>query len=473
MSEGQLHYSEGVQYHEHHGWEVKVLGGQEMIYILGTENKQIIGGEAKCIVGAVADLGLATKVVFETTAEVMWVGGKHFVMAAHGGGIYDGAFSATAGFTNPIEFKQQKFFFKATVVAQALVTAASAVLIKTAFKPHEHNKHIEINATNAGFLSAVTVNAQLLSLAALVLLIVLGRLTKKQSHAIPLSAVTVTKQGYAFLGVSATPVAGCNNTGSAGLELNPLSFKLSWDDSQREFSTQGHHVSGYSGDGKSQIVGDSNGVAIDSNFIELATNTDKQDLATNKKGILRLDPVNGGIRLFSKQGLNKSSQLSLSDVGAHLTASDPDVAATLSVEPNNVQITTSNPAANTQLSMSGGTASLESLGSSAKVSLSNTEASLSFGNQKFRIGATGFSIGNNALAVLLPVAPLPNAAAIANAASQQAQAMVQMAKVEMQLKLNEARETLEKKISDEVAAAKMNVDQKVVDASAEEGAKPA
>ncbi len=471
MSAGSHAYTEGIEYHEHHGTEVRLLLGQEMTYVIGSENTAIVGMESRLNLGAIADVGLVTKVSVEFGAEVQWVDGWHFVMAAHGGGVFDGAFSATAGSDNPTAFTTLKIFLGLVVAGQAIAAGASAALIKTVYAPQK-NTHGEIEIQgNSGFFASVTVNGQLLSLVTVILTIALNAIIKKQAHLTPISAVSINKMGYAFLGVSATMAAGIPATGSAGLALSPLSFKLSWDNTKRKFEHQGHEVVGYENDGGTSIIGNHLGVQMDGKSINLQTNSDKAIVATNKRAVLDLQPVLGYAKLYSKKGLTDSSEITLSDAGSFISASSAAASAMLSFEPNKVEISTSAPVANTKLSMTGGTASLESLGSSAKVSVSATEAVLAFGNQQIRVGSSGVSIGNGEITILVPAVPLPNVASITAIANKAAQDKAKEVSQETQQKLKKLKADLEDAIIGEVATAMMTVDQKITEASAQAGAR--
>lgn len=470
MSAGSHAYSEGVEYHEHHGTEVKLLFGQEMACYVGSETKTIIGMESSVNLGAVADIGMVTKVELQFGAVMEWVKGWDFVMAEHGGGVFDAGFCATAGSDNPTAFKTLKTYLTLIVAAQALATAASVALIKTIFAPHKNSEGEIVIEGNSGFFASVTVGGQLLTLTTAILTIALNSIIKKQSSLTPISAVTIHKTGYAFLGVSATQAAAIPATGSAGLALSPQSFKLSWDRSQREFDDQGHGVVGYKTDGETSIVGNDLGVQMDAKSIGLKTNSDKKNAATNRMAVLELAPTLGYAKLQSKKGSTASSEITLSDAGSFISASSATASAMLTFEPNTVEISTSAPVANTKLSMSDGTASLESLSSSAKVSLSASEAVLSFGTNKVSIDTSGVTIANGSVTILSPTAPLPDVAAITEIANQAAKKKATEIGQETDRKLKELKADLEETVMGEVSTVLMKVDEKLRTVSTMKGA---
>lgn len=483
MSAGSHAYTEGIEYHEHHGTEVKLLFGQEMVYVIGSENKTIVGMESKLNFGAIADVGMVTKVELEFGAEIKWVGGWHFVMAAHGGGVFEGAFSATAGSDNPTEFKKLKLWLKAVVASQVLLAGTSAALIKTVFIPQK-NAHGEIKVEgNSGFFASVTVNGQLLTLVTVILTLALNSIIKKQAHLTPNSVVSVNKMGYAFLGVSADPTAGITATGSAGLALSPLSFNLSWDNSQRHFEHKTHSVVGYDTIGKSQIVGNANGVSISSTGFSLVTQHTAAPVAagqatkasTSSVGITAT-PSNAELDLLAA-GTTAKSNLKLG--AGTFTLEESNTAntrtSTLKASPNGLSLTSSLAGGSTGfLKLKGADVVLEATSTTppgtGKVSLTPSSVVISQSpSNSITMDATGVKIAG-ALTIINPGTGIPDAAAIASIAAEKAKVEAERIKSDAEKELALVKSKLEETILREIATVAMTVDQKINEAMAKAGA---
>jgi hypothetical protein len=478
MSEGAHAYHKGVDYKEHHGTEISLLFGQEMAYIIGSENKTIVGMESKLNIGAVADVGLATKVELEFGAEVKWVSGWHFVMAAHGGGVFDGAFAVSAGSADLTAFKTLKIFLSLLVAAQVIAAGVSAGLITTVMAPHKNaSGDIEISG-NSGFFALTTVNAQLLSLATLILTVALNSLLKKQAHITPISAMSINNQGYGFLGVSAagTTVA---TTGSSGLALSPSSFTLSFDSSTRNFenSHHGHEAIGFKTDGSSVIKGDVNGVSVASNQFVVNTTGGAGGAApaAPPAPTAELTLVPGGLSSLQSFNGTKTASAGLSTQPEETTLFVTDRvsgAGRLALGPNNVSIVSEvAPATATcALIFANGTATLGALNSSAKVTLTADEATLSYGTGKVTIRGTGISFANDALTILVPVAPFPDVATITKLAKGEAERVQTALTASTENKLKSLKTELEADVIEKIANVMREVDIKIGEASVKAGA---
>jgi len=394
MSEGKHAYHQGVAYEEHHGTEIKLLFGQEMVYIIGSEHKSIIGMESKINFGAIADVGLATQVKLEFGAEVQWHASWPLVLAAHGGGVFDGAFAVSAGSTKIGSFKSLKGWLMLVVVAQVLAAGGSAALVKTVLAPHT-NADGEVSISgNSGFFWIATVNAQLLSLATVILTFVLSKLIEKQSNLDPLAAMSINKQSYGFLGVrSFSNTAG--SAGSSGLALSPQAFTLSFDETQRDFDRHGHEITAFKTEGSSSIKGDPTGITMKSKSVSIKTGEGAN------KAELQLKPDSSSSLSHSTD--TTSSSLILKTKESETAVLEDKNKGTVSVAPEEVTIKLSKNkaapalAANWEaicsLQMGADKVKLSFLESSANVSLSKESASLSLGAVSIEINSAGISIG--------------------------------------------------------------------------------
>jgi hypothetical protein len=486
MSEGSHAYHTGVSYKEHHGTGISLLFGQEMTYVVGSEFRTIVGMESKLNIGAIADVGLVTKVVLEYGAEIQWVGGMHFVMAGHGGGIYDDVYSVSAGKTDVLAFKKTKVFLKLTVAAQVGVAAVSISSARTTWMHMmpEVQKDGELKIDgNSGFFALATVNGQLLSLATVILTVALYWLLKKQSNLIPMSTMSINHLGYGFLGVSATPTGGALGPGSCGLALSPDSFQLSFDGSQREFNlNHGHGIIGFNSDGSSVIKGDSQGVSVTSNQFNVETKVAAPAAAPGAPPVPAVAPpstsgfslIPGTLASLWTSTATQSGNLTTNPSLAFLSVTDAvSGGSKVELKPNSVQIHSSTAgAANASLNLAGGTATLEGLNSSAKVELSNSSATLSFGaGSSIKIDATGVSIASGAITILSPTAPIPDVAKISEIAVSKAKAAAEALKLETKSMLDGLKQSLEEAVKEKIAGVIRTVEDKISTASAESGAK--
>lgn len=470
MSEGSHVYHTGVSYTEHHGTEISLVFGQEMNYIVGSENTTVIGMESRLNIGAIADVGLVTKVELEFGAEIQWVGGWHFVMAEHGGGVFDHVFSVTAGSTDLTAFKKLKFLLKAIVAAQVIAAAGFAIGVKTLWVPKiEHTDEVKIDG-NSGFFAITTVNAQVLSLATVILTVALYWLLKKQSDLNPMSAMSINHQGYGFLGVSATQTGGAVAAGSSGLALSPQAFKLSFDGSQRAFNrNHGHEIIGFNTDGASVITGDSNGVAVTSNKVNVTTTTGGVSPST---ATFFLTP--GALTSLATRNISANAGLTTQPGEAFVYADESTSGGSkMTLKPNSVEIHSSTvAAANASLALANGTATLESLNSSAKVDLSNKGAILSFGaGNEVKVDSMGVSIASGAVTILSPTVPIPDVAQISTIAADQAKAAAVALQLETKKKLDELKESLEATVKEKIAGVIRTVETKIGEGSVQAGAK--
>lgn len=478
MSEGAHAYHTGVDYKEHHGTEINLLFGQEMSYVIGSENTTIIGMESKLNFGAIADVGLVTKVELEFGAEVQWVSGWHFVMAGHGGGVFDGAFAVSAGSANLTSFKALKVFLSLVVAAQVIAAGVSAGLITTVMAPHKNaSGDIEISG-NSGFFALTTVNAQLLSLATLILTIALNSLLKKQAHITPISAMSINKQGYGFLGVSATIAGGAVSDGSSGLALSPQSFTLSFDSSQRAFEHQGHENVGFTTPGSSYIKGDSTGISVQSNSISIQAPPDTPPAVAGQPPVpptqaCGLDFAAGVRANLYHRNATSNGSVNVTPGNVAVTVADSvNGGGRLVLAPNSAQLQSSTAVgANAVLKLEGGTATLEGLNSSAQVELSATTARLAFGmSGGVVVSATGVDIASGGITVLLPTVPAPDVATITQLATQQAQAAATALKADAEAMIAALKANLEAGVKEKIAQVIRDVDTKIGQASVQAGA---
>jgi hypothetical protein len=486
MSEGSHAYHRGVSYTEHHGTGISLLFGQEMVYVVGSEHKTIVGMESKLNVGAIADVGLVTKVELEFGAEIQWVGGAHFVMAGHGGGVFDEVYGVSAGKTDLTAFKKTKLFLKSIVCCQlgaAAVSIASARTTWMAMMPEvQKDGELKIDG-NSGFFAVATVNGQILSLATVILSIALYWILNKQNHLTPISAMSINHLGYGFLGVSATPAGGALATGSSGLALSPLSFNLSWDNSHRHFEHKGHSVVGYDTIGKSQIVGNANGVSISSTGFSLVTQHTAAPVAvgpatkasTSRVGITAT-PSNAELDLLAA-GTTEKSNLTLG--AGTFTLEESNTAktrtSTLKASSNGLSLTSSLAGGSTGfLKLKGADVVLEATSTTppgtGKVSLTSTRVVISQGaSNSITMDASGVQIAG-ALTILNPGVGIPDAAAIASIAAETAKDEAERIKSDAEQKLVLLKSELEQTIQGEIATAIMTVEQKINDASIRAGA---
>jgi hypothetical protein len=314
--------------------------------------------------------------------------------------------------------------------------------------------------------------------------------------------MSINNQGYGFLGVSAagTTVA---TTGSSGLALSPSSFTLSFDSSTRDFedSHHGHEAIGFKTAGSSVIKGDENGVSVASNHFQvtttgvaaapakaptaqvmlvpggmatLTTSTEEASAGLqaqpNQTELFLMDNTSGGARVTLAP---KSVKIYAQDkpAAANPAAANPPGASSLGANP---------PAANppvpavapsfSSLILDDKTATLEMLSSSAKVSLSSTEATLSFGNNSVKIDKEGISLANGELTILSPKVPIPDETKIKQLAAEQASIATSRVAQFTRLRLSWFRSQLEQTLNDEIANVIREVETKIGKASVKEGA---
>lgn len=484
MSEGSHAYHTGVSYTEHHGTGISLLFGQEMTYVVGSEFKVMVGMESKLNVGAIADVGLVTKVVLEYGAEIKWVGGLHFVIAGHGGGIYDDMYSVSAGKTDVLAFKKTKIFLKSIVATQVGVAAMSIASARSTFlnmMPDAKDGELKISG-NSGFFALATVNGQLLTLATVILTVALNWLLKKQSNLIPMSTMSINHLGYGFLGVSAG-IPGAVGTGSSGLSLSPQAFLLSFDASQRDFNlNHGHGIIGFNSNGSSAIKGDSLGISVTSNRFNVETKVPVPAAAPGAPPVPVVAPSTSGLSLMPgdlaslwTSNATQSGKLTTTPNLASLSVTDTAVGGSkVELKPNSVQISSSTAAAaNASLNLANGNATLTALNSSAKVELSDTSATLSFGGStSIKIDVTGVSIAKGTITILAPGAPIPDVAAISKIAATKVTAAAEASARDIQSKLADLKQSLEVTVKEKIAAVIRTVDDKITDAVAQAGAKP-
>jgi hypothetical protein len=117
-----------------------------------------------------------------------------------------------------------------------------------------------------------------------------------------------------------------------------------------------------------------------------------------------------------------------------------------------------------------GTATLGALNSSAKVTLTADEATLSYGTGKVTIRGTGISFANDALTILVPVAPFPDVATITKLAKGEAERVQTALTASTENKLKSLKTELEADVIEKIANVMREVDIKIGEASVKAGA---
>ena len=397
---GKAEVSHGVHYTEHRGTIATLAFGQELFFTAGSEMRIVAGLESAFLLGAENKIGIATNTHIEFGAEVKYVRGIAVELAEEGGGNYKHAFSTTAGAVDPTAFKYLDIFIGISVVPQVLAIAGMLTAIKTVFVDGD-------TLIPGGETGAKGTIGGCQNIAGLVMFIGTLALNKiiKNMHLQPLSAMTVNHSPEAFIGVRGTLA----KPGTAGVEFEPQKFKMSVSGANRTFRTSGHEVVGYetilsydssieASDSEMTIkspkvlleTSDKSGTSVSlkgESFDAKATDLTGQPRASLSLGTLDLVPNGGvaakmdGIRL----AVGKGSAVSMGSDWVRVSVND-----------------------GTQLEIDKGThAKLSYANSSASVLLKQTEASLNFGNQSFKIGPTGVDIAG-AITILAPAVGVPD-----------------------------------------------------------------
>jgi hypothetical protein len=117
-----------------------------------------------------------------------------------------------------------------------------------------------------------------------------------------------------------------------------------------------------------------------------------------------------------------------------------------------------------------GTATLEALNSSAMVTLSATEATLSYGESSVKIEATGVSLANGAITILSPTVPIPDVAKITQLAMAEAEKVQIALTASTENKLKSLKTELEADVKEKIASVIREVENKIEQVSVEAGA---
>ena len=414
-AEGMMSVSHGVHYGEHNGTKVEVLFGQEMVYVLGAEGKATVGMESQFNIGAKIDVGAATNTALEFGAEVHWTRGWAVELAEEGGGAYHHTFAATAGASKSIAFARMNLFLALSILAQAILVGTSLGAIKSWWEPHTNSKGEIAITGNPGFFASVTTTNLFTGALASLLTVALPKLIEKIWSFDPNAALSLNHAGYAFLGSSSA-------TGSGGLELSPTRFHLSFDASQRSFSTTGHEATSFSTDGSVYVQGNKDGLAAKAPEIKLTTPL----TPTLEAQLLFTKSPDKFVELFINQASSGRSSVKLQEdsVVTSMTDGTGSSSSTLKLTAGNAQLTAVDLAKGTgQIELDGANISIKSTQTGGKVCLTSTGVEVAYGTNSVKLDLTGVTIAGSALTILAPCAAIPDASTITQAAAANAKAV--------------------------------------------------
>lgn len=447
---GELHVSHGVKYEEHHGIAAHLHFGQELAFCGGSEMRVVAGMESALVVGAENKVGIATNSIFELGAEVKYVCGYAVEIAHEGGGAYEHAFTASAGSSKLGAFKSLKYFMRASVLIQVAAVATMLSLVQARYV--QNKELIPSGETDAAYTLAWCQNT-----AGVIMFlgtVALNVAVRKLLHVEPLAAMTVNHESEAFIGVRGS----VTHAGAAGLEFMPNSFKLSADKCNRDFRTSGHEVVGYKGDPDTFIKGSGEEVKIQAKEIKFSATSAPGEMSLGEKymcawfGNSATDPETEfqmGDLLLAAPG-----KLAVADKGIRLASSG----AAVSMGKDWVRVSCDDGSSlgiekNKQVK-------LGYANSSASVVLTQTEASLSLGNQSMKISATGVDIAG-LITMLAPAVGVPDPKAKVTIASELAATILSNTKEQAQEIVEDATSNVYNRTMRNIAAIKRDIETKV------------
>jgi hypothetical protein len=399
---GKADISNGVLYEEHRGTKAELMFGQALSFCAGSEMSIVAGMQSEITLGAENKIGFGVNSTFEAVAEVKYVVGLAIEIANEGGGSYEQAFTLTAGSTSVGAFKKLRILASVSVFAQAAAVSAMLAVVKTNFV----NDGKLAPSGELGAEITLGIGQNIVGALMAVGTMVMNSVARKHLRIEPLSAMTVNHMSQAFIGVRGS----LERQGTGGLELTPNKFRLSAGAQNRKFDVSGHEVVGYQTDANTMIEGTDNQIKIQAKWLQLkgteANGTvsffDKRihawvggdagkPKASLKLGKVSLVAPSGG-RAAEVDGLrfatDEGAAVSLSGTWARMSVND-----------------------GTMLEVAKGKhAKLSYANSGAQVLLTQTEASLSFGEQSVKVSSKGVDIAG-VITILAPKPGIPDAKA--------------------------------------------------------------
>lgn len=470
FAEGVMSTSTGTHYSEHAGNKVEVLFGTQMEYIAGSEGKATVGMETEFNIGTKSEVRMATNTTLEFGAQVQWFRGWNVEIAKEGGGTYEKAFAVTAGSVSPIAFSRLNLYLGLAIGAQALAVGASLAYIKTVWVPRPDSKGEITFAGNPGFFLAVGVANLFLGVVTALTTLVLPKIIEKRYSITPKAAMSLNNSGFAFIGTNVPPlvpqpIPGSN--GSAGLALSPTDFNLSFGPTTRNFVPSNSEITGFDGDATVEIIGNNTGLTIEAPTIQFRSPFNQSTTAqlnfsnTPKKQA----------EFFLSTAAGRGSVLLDDDLSVNVSATAGESSSKFLAQPKKATIASLNLGVNTGfLEIEGANITLESVTAKAKVVLSATEATLSWGVNEVKVTPMGVSIGGSALTILAPAPGIPDVAKITELAAIQAQDAAKRVAQDVAENFITIKNDLNHKIAQEIATVQRTIETKIDKLSTQIGA---